>query len=197
MNRGTSNANWQTRIGKIQLQNCELVNEVLPLNAGWNLITLPLEPEVALNAQTLLEDINDGGASCTQVSRWLNGGWETHADGSGSNLFNIELGRGYFVKCTNQVDWALTGSAIESGVTFNLAVGWNLLGIPYPAGVYDASSLLEDINNQGGLCSEVDHWYLNGWEAHLDGIPFNNFALTNRHAYFVYCSQGSTFTPGD
>lgn len=188
--------NWQTRIASFQLQNCELVNEVLPLNAGWNLITLPLQPETALNAQTLLDDINDGGTNCTEINRWLNGAWESHVNGSPVVPFDIQLGEGYFVKCGLPVEWSFSGLPIENAVTIDLVPGWNLVGIPFPASGYQAQNLLNEIGAQGGDCAEVDRWKNSGWDAHIDGTSFNIFNLSNNQGYFVTCNQGSTYTPG-
>ena len=187
--------NWQTRIASFELQSCESVTEVIDISPGWNLVSLKLEPETAFKAQSLLDDINTSGTSCTQVSRWLAGTWDTYVDGSATNDFNISLGDGYFVKCSSAGDWSLTGLPIESGVAVNLETGWNLLGIPYPSGGYSADSLLVDINSQGGSCSEVDRWHTNGWDPHLGSLPFNDFTIQPESGYFVHCSTSSTFTP--
>jgi hypothetical protein len=79
-------------------------------------------------------------------------------------------------------------------VPLNLAVGWNLLSVPYPT-TYTAQSLLAAITAQSGSCSEVDRWGASGWEAYVDGLPFDDFAIAPNQGYFVACSAASTFTP--
>lgn len=76
-----------------------------------------------------------------------------------------------------------------------LQPGWNLVGVPHPESRYTAQSLLDDINNQDGACSEVDRWLNGGWDAHIDDLPFNDFEIATGAGYFVKCSQASSFMP--
>jgi hypothetical protein len=188
---------WQTRIASFQLTNCEATEtHTLPFSAGWTLITLPLEPETAYTAQSLLDEINAAGGSCSEIDRWYNSGWDSHVDGAAFNNFDIIMGDGYFVKCSVYDDWTQTGYPLSSSIQLNLVAGWNLLGIPYPESAYTAQGLLDDINSQGGACSEVDRWYNSGWSSHVDGLPFSDFDILTDQGYFVKCSQSSSFTPG-
>jgi uncharacterized repeat protein (TIGR01451 family) len=56
--------------------------------------------------------------------------------------------------------------------------------------------LLEGIVAQGGACTEVNRWLNGGWNAYLQGLPFNNFAIQEGAGYFLRCSQSSTYVPG-
>jgi len=58
-------------------------------------------------------------------------------------------------------------------------------------------NILDDINSQGGDCSEIDRWLNGGWNAHINGLSFNNFEVKPFEGYFVKCSQGSSFTPSE
>ena len=66
------------------------------------------------------------------------------------------------------------GTGIVVTVDIPLVAGWNLVAIPVkrtPA--HTAQSALNEIGGQGGNCSEVDRWLNGGWDAHINGLPFN------------------------
>jgi hypothetical protein len=165
------------------------------LAPGWNLITLPVRPDPPLTAQSMLDAIASQGGACTEIDRWRNGGWEAFIAGLPFNNFSIELGRGYFLRCTTALDFRVRGFELTSGVPLALTPGWNLVGIPYPPDFYSASTLLAAIALQGGECSEVDRWQNGGWSAYV-GLPFNDFAIEADKGYFLRCSQSSTFVSG-
>jgi hypothetical protein len=168
----------------------------LNLNTGWTLVGLPLESQTSWLAQAWLDDINGQGGSCSEVNRWQNGRWDGHLDGLPFNNFAIELGSGYFLKAGANSTWSYQGQGLTSGVLVNLQSGWNLIGVPYPTAGQTAQSLLDEIAAQGGSCSEIDRWQNGRWDGHIDGLPFNNFALEPTAGYFLKCSETSAFTPG-
>lgn len=180
-----------SNIANATTYNCRTLG-IVP---GWNLITLPLTAINPYQAQSLLDSINNQGGACSEIDRWLNGGWEAHIGGELFNDFDISTGDGYFIKCTQNSDWTLEGSALTSSVTLNLDAGWNLVGVPYPESGYQGQSLLDDINAQGGVCSEIDRWLNGGWDAHVDGLPFNDFSIVSDQGYFIKCSGASSFSP--
>lgn len=163
---------------------------------GWNLPALPLEPETSYLAQSWLDELNAQGGGCTEIDRWRNGGWDAHVNGLPFNNFPIDLGQGYFAKCSLASAWTLSGWSLAAGVPTTLQPGWNLVSVPYPESGYMAQSVLDGINAQGGNCTEIDRWRNGGWDAHLNGLPFNNFSIAPDQGYFVKCSQASTFVPG-
>ena len=69
--------------------------------------------------------------------------------------------------------------------------------MPYPVGSYQAASLLADINAFGFGCSEINRWENGGWDGHINGFPFNNFAIEEDRGYFLLCSETGSFTPAD
>ena len=70
------------------------------------------------------------------------------------------------------------------------------MSVPHPPSLYTAQTLLNAIAAQAGACSEIDRWRFGGWDAHINGLPFNDFSVEPDKGYFVKCSQPSTFTPG-
>lgn len=173
-----------------------LQQATIGFSPGWNLLALPLNPVSAMTAQSLLDAINGQGGSCNEIDRWHNGGWSAHVNGLPFNDFAVEAGKGYFLKCAATSQWTLDGHAFAAGIPVALQPGWNLIGVPHPASGYFAQSLLDAIASQGGVCGEIDRWLNGGWSAHVNGFPFNNFAMGPSAGYFVKCSQSSTFVPG-
>jgi uncharacterized repeat protein (TIGR02543 family) len=167
------------------------------LSSGWNLLALPLQPvTTTLTAQSLLDSLNAQSTTgnCTEVDQWGLTGWVGYLDGMGFDDFAVTPGQGYFVACTTVFDWTLRGHSIQSSVPVTLAVGWNLVGVPYPT-TYMAQSLLDAIAADGGSCTEVDQWGLSGWVGYLDGMGFDEFGIAPDQGYFANCTTSSTFTP--
>ncbi len=164
---------------------------------GWNLITLPLNPGLPYQAETFLAAINSQGVACTEIYRWIYGGWDGHYAGDGDfNNFDLVLGEGYFVKCTGSRNWNMEGSRLTAGVTLHLTPGWNLVGAPYPETGYQAHSILAGINNPTIACSEMAHWITGGWVTHYYADPdWDNFDIYPAEGYFVKCSATKDYTP--
>ena len=83
----------------------------LNLYSGWNLIGLP-KFSGALLAEDLLVGIAAQGGACSEIDRWVNGGWLGHPKSYPVNNFAIATTEGYFVKCTKQS--AFTPGAVSA-----------------------------------------------------------------------------------
>ena len=189
---GTYAGSWAQVLSEgVTFTIAERVSETLHLSPGWNLITLPILPESAYTAQTLLDDINDNQAgSCSEIDRWQFDNWDAHIDGLTFNDFGIAVGEGYFIKCTTHSDWTVEGMAFWEEGDVTLSAGWNLLGIPYPPNSYTAQSLLDKLKIDGSNCSEVDRWLHDTWDAHVDGLSYNDYAIESDQGYFFKCVLG-------
>ena len=104
----------------------------------------------------------------------------------------IEVGEGYFAKVDGTAVWGVLGTTLSPGITIELTAGWNLVSFPHDV-AFTAESLGAEINSQGGSCVEVDRWYAGGWDSHIFGLPFNDFAIEPGKGYFVKCQSASTF----
>ena len=172
-----------------------LQTAILPIQAGWNLVTLPLTPITPYNAETLLQAINAQSGSCTQIAQWIDAGWQIHYFADEFDRFPISMGNGYFVLCTQPSSFSLSGNRVNSGVTISITTGLNLIGLPYPATGMVAQGLLTAINSQGGNCSLTYRWSNSAWDAYYLNDFLNNYNILPTEGYFVYCSAVSTFTP--
>jgi len=65
-----------------------------------------------------------------------------------------------------------------STVEMPLQLGWNHISLPLePVTSYTAESVCDEIISQGGDVVEIDRWYASGWDGHICGLPFNDFAI--------------------
>tara|TARA_Y100001973_G_C5206002_1_gene341591 strand:+ start:4171 stop:5976 length:1806 start_codon:yes stop_codon:yes gene_type:complete len=117
----------------------------VPYNAGWNLISLPLEVE-NFNYLTLFPDAIDGT---------LYGFNETYNQKS-----FLEIGKAYWLRFENNGTQFISGTVPES-ITISLVEGWNLIGIPgrNPISIYD----IIDVNSilETGTLYSFDGTYAN------------------------------------
>ena len=83
-----------------QWDSSQMVTQAVPVNVGWNLLALPIQPQPAMTAQSLFDSLNDQSSSgnCTQVSRWYHEQWNSQQF-NGYNDFNILPDQGYFMLC--------------------------------------------------------------------------------------------------
>ena len=173
---------------------CRAGPVTITLQAGWNLISLPVEPAAPLTAEGLLRLINLQGGQATDVNRWQAGAWNTHVAGLPFNDFPLESGRGYFVKATRASTAIIQGRALTAATPSR----WRQAGIWWPSRPCPLAprprALLQSMASGGVKVVEIDRWNAGSWSAHLIGLPFNNFAIEPGAAYFVRASQAGTWT---
>ncbi|MCP4168141.1 MAG: hypothetical protein GY759_19915, partial [Chloroflexi bacterium] len=76
----------------------------------------------------------------------------------------------------------------------NLDASWNLIALnldsdPHPL----AQEVLDEINAQGGDAEEINRRLNGRWDAHIDGLPFNNFQTIFTEAYFIRTNVSSVW----
>jgi hypothetical protein len=169
----------------------------LPVGVGWNQIALPVGPLMAYDAEELCRKIEQQGGDPAEVDRWYAGGWEGHICGKPFNNFTIDLGAGYFVKSSGVSTWTVGGFQITDPVPIDLQTGWNSVSIPH-TNTYTAESLCNAVIAQGVAAVEIDRWYAGGWEGHICGKPFNDFAVETGSGYFIKAdSAGQVILAGE
>ncbi|MBC8422411.1 MAG: fibronectin type III domain-containing protein [Chloroflexi bacterium] len=173
-----------------------LIEAEIPLQLGWNHISLPLAPLTPYTAEGVCDEIISQAGDVTEIDRWYAGGWDGHICGLPFNDFPIELGSDYFIKSSAVSIWTIEGYPVTTPVSLDLQVGWNSIGVPH-TDAYTAESLCGEINDQcgAGTAVEVDRWYASGWDGHICGLPFNDFAIEIGKGYFVKASGECTVAP--
>jgi hypothetical protein len=85
------------------------------MQAGWNLIAFPgmtgrYDAPGVLGSLNLIAGAPAGVVVATEIDRWQDAGWEGNRPDVPVNKFAIEDGRGYFVKLTAPLTWAVPGT---------------------------------------------------------------------------------------
>lgn len=94
------------------------------LAQGWNLISLPINPDNN-GIQSVLESL---GNNYNSVWTYYEGGWKYYIPGiAGNKLTIIEPGRGYWIKMNKTGTLKVKGDYAIS-VPIQLTRGWNLVG---------------------------------------------------------------------
>lgn len=166
-----------------------------PISVGWTLAALNLATDPMPKAQQSQDEIRSQSGDAREFCRWQNGGWDCHVDALPFNNFDIELGRGYFVRATTSSIWTRTGRPPVFPLVLHLVPGWNLVGLPKLPRPLKAEDLLNQIAAQGGACAEIARWANGSWRSHLKGLAFNNYDIVDDEGYFIKCSQTSDYTP--
>ena len=170
----------------------------LNLVTGLNGVGFPKTSE-PYTAPTLAAAIEAQGGDIKNIYQWREdlGIWEAHPVGFPINDFPVALGRGYFLSVTAGVTFEVTGPSVSSPLTLNLVTGLNGVGFPATSGAYTASSLAQEIANQGGLVNNIYRWRedLGIWEAHPVGIPINDFDIENGRGYMIQATIPTAFSP--
>ncbi|MFH1147268.1 MAG: right-handed parallel beta-helix repeat-containing protein, partial [Pseudomonadota bacterium] len=174
--------------------HAETTSFQLNLKPGYSLIHIPFDPGQAvsaggiqvgspLTAGKLYGVINQIEPGCIEsVETWDKSRKYT---GLGDTDFNMELGRGYFVRCSKAAGIAVSGAII--GHSIQLLEGWNCIGIPDQG--QTASSLAEHL---GGACEEVKAWYYGNWKAYAPALENEDFPLENTSGYLIKVSETCT-----
>ena len=79
-----------------------------------------------------------------------------------------------------------------------LTTGWNHVAIgTYQASALTATDLCTALNtaNGSGTMVEINRWVNGGWDAHICGLPPNNFTLDRYTGYFVKLTRNAIWTP--
>jgi hypothetical protein len=191
---------------KMPVQKSQLFSQgeiAVPLAAGYNLIAMPVNPAATLTAEDLVQQINADGGDCTSVIAYdtAQGAFVTHPAGTAVGNFVIEVGAGYFVRCTRISTWKAKGYALNTQrYAISLKAGYNLIGLPLepvPLTKYTAEGAGIEINSQppGGATQIIRYNASTGqFETHPIGTAVNNFTLDLGRGYFIRCAADSTWT---
>lgn len=160
------------------------------LPAGWNLVSMALRPVVTTTAESLARTV---GAA--EVATWQGGAWVSHLAGLPPNNFDLEPGRGYFVRLPAPAVWQTAGFTITSGITVPLTTGWNLVSAPQGTASYTAATLSQHIAESGAAPRFVLRWRAGAWGIYAVGLSGRPFTIDPGSAYFAYCDSPGEWHP--
>lgn len=182
------------------LQNGQIAinenGEVINVVQGWNSVALRLAP--LPTAEEALDQIAGQNGNCDMVCRWLSDidNWQCHTKDRPYNGFALELGRGYFFRCSAASTWTRSGSPPASAVPVDLEPIWTFIGLPALTSPMTARDLLDGATAQGGACTEIHRWYAGDWDGFSTSMGGPGFDLANNEGYFVKCANAIRYTPG-
>ncbi|MEK7812925.1 MAG: fibronectin type III domain-containing protein, partial [Candidatus Desantisbacteria bacterium] len=201
--------NWSGLSNKLSVTTnaAPILSTSTSLFSGWNLYSLPLKSSTKYTSQSLGAAINSQSGKCTIVQSWQGGAWKTRRVDIGiGNLFDIEIGRGYFVYCETPSMFTVSGVPVKTQ-QLQIVPGWNLIGLSIgtmsgrlsgltPAGTISAELLGKDILYQGGTCTAIQSWQDGAWKTlRVDVGIGDKFDIKPGKGYFVYANEGSLYSP--
>ncbi|MGB5050743.1 MAG: fibronectin type III domain-containing protein, partial [Caldilineaceae bacterium] len=163
-----------------------LSRSLSPLGTGWNFVTLPQQPVVSYKASQLCSDLmRSNGGLPVEVLRWESGGWNGYVCGVNANDFALDVNSGYFVRNAGANSWAMAGDPIPAAPP-TVVNGWNAISSRGSANASDLCAAV--VSPWQGL--EVNRWFAGGWDGHICGRPFNDFASPSGQGYFFKAGSG-------
>ncbi|HPF36496.1 MAG TPA: FlgD immunoglobulin-like domain containing protein [Candidatus Krumholzibacteria bacterium] len=158
----------------------ELLPSVRWLTTGWNLVSMPLEPEVATLGAVILDDASGPAYALQHTTA---GGY---ASLDGSDL--LAQGHGYWLGATSDFIWRMEGAKDLGSIEIPLAPGWNLLGYPlwFSSHVNGITVLHQGTAYAWG--DAVSAGLVDGSLQHFDGAAYQPVtALDAWHGYWLAC----------
>ena len=163
-----------------------LSRSLLSLGTGWNFVALPQKPLTTYKASRMCNELARANAGVpVEVLRWESGGWNGYVCGVEANDFALDVAGGYFVRNLAANSWVLAGDPIPAAAP-TVVNGWNALS---SQGSADASDLCAGVMSPW-QAHEVNRWYAGGWDGHICGRSFNDFAVQSGQGYFVKAGGG-------
>lgn len=157
-------------LNQAQSQLFELIEQSLtttvsiPLNAGWNLISLPVEPEDTEISQVLGEV-----ERCVEsVWGYDSGAWKVYLpqNTSFSDLETLTTGNGYWVKM-NEAGKAIDIQGHVSDTVLDLSPGWNLVGFS----VFQSAPVAEILADIEGDATSIWAYENGAWKVFDSRYP--------------------------
>ncbi|MFO7868786.1 MAG: glycoside hydrolase family 9 protein [Bacteroidales bacterium] len=102
----------------------DVISQTIPLQTGWNLISIQLEP-INASIDTLFADIMNN----VDLIKNADGFYKPGQALSLQSLQTFELGKAYLVKMNTASDLIISGTQVESG-SISLQAGWNMFSHP-------------------------------------------------------------------
>jgi len=179
------------------------------LNAGWNLINLPLidtSTNGVATAKDLLDSWNSQHANIVHIARYRNGKFEIYSKREDGTQYspNFDLVPGeplYVLNLDKNAIVTYAGNSFTQSVPVELDNGWNLVGIIPSAGTtYNSESLLKKITDSGVQADTVSDFNNGIYQSVIvnSGTLFgNNFNVISTKGYFIKVESngGKNFIP--
>jgi len=158
----------------------------LELKQGWNLISLPLEPEDIAVANVL------SGISEKYAIVWgfdPAAGWKKYQPGKPSDLQELMPGRGYWIKMREAQSLSMVGNLPSKSVL--LSSGWNLVGFNSRESM-DVTAALAGISEKCLIVWGFDP--AAGWKKYQPGKPSDLQTFEAGNGYWIKVTEQVSWT---
>lgn len=167
----------------------------IPLLAGWNLISLPKQPD-SVDPAAVLSSISGSYDVAHAYDACSANPWRTFdpADPSGSSLTAIDHRMGVWVRVTAAATLAVTGTE-PAETSIHLCQGWNLIGYP----LSQPRPVLAALSSIAGKFQRVYGWDpadpADPWKVFDVAVPAwaNDLEqMQPGHGYWLYATEDTT-----
>ncbi|MBI4035320.1 hypothetical protein HY383_00060 [Candidatus Daviesbacteria bacterium] len=160
--------------------------QVISLSAGNNFIGITLDKGTDYKAASFAQDLNSAQAgTVTQISKWINGAWQTHIVGFPANNFDIKPGEGYLVKSSRYAQINLSGNKANLP-SLTIGPGFNSISLPeVPTLINTAEKLVTEMKNQGINITTLSRWKDGSWRSYIPGFPAGSFEIQEGVGYYL------------
>jgi hypothetical protein len=157
----------------------------IDLYEGWNLISLPLQPQPNTDPGSVLSYIDgDYDSVCTYDPET---GWSIYAPGRMSDLDKMEAGKGYWIKMNKPGTLIIQGAAPEQTAIPLTGEAWNLVGYSSleQSPPEDCMASVEDYINSVWEYSPVT-----SWSVYVPDGPGDLEVMRPGYGYWIKANQG-------
>ncbi|MCA1759071.1 MAG: PKD domain-containing protein, partial [Bacteroidales bacterium] len=134
----------------ITVEDCSEVYTILHFNPGWNLFSMPAEPETA-NLKELFQPLIDNGSllkiqdeAGNALEDWgMIGGWKNF-------IGDISPTEGYKIRVAFEDELEVSGLPPNYPFAIPLSSGWNIMGFPHTSS-FNALKVLQPLIDNGTL----------------------------------------------
>ncbi len=173
------------------------------IKQGWNLVGFYIKSEDWDTASELLTFVNNIGFEITQIASYEGGGWNIFSlrfDNDGGAVtygedFQIEPGRGYFIKSLNSGLLNLPGDDYTDSIDVEMVHGWNLVNFVVEEDL-TALILSEMCKRQEMDCAQISRFRDGQYQSFVyegESEYGEDYRLYEREGYFVKVeSEGSS-----
>jgi hypothetical protein len=174
----------------------DLEGTTFRLNAGWNLIHIPLTGASGapiFKASELMQGWNSDGADISQIAKFSDGKFQIFSERDHGEDFDINLGDGLFVfSKQQQAQLNIYGYRPETNPKLILSQGWNLVGFSV-APTSTASALFPKLKEQSVTADTISQFRSGQYQSLVltDGTTFgNDYNLSPQSGYFIRVEEG-------
>jgi hypothetical protein len=185
--------------GKVELQAACCEEQIISLQAGWNLVSIrvePMDPTCSTPITTVADVLAPIQGSYDAVLSFVDGGARSYYPDlppSFNDLKSIDCEHGYWIKMNQAAVLTVRGTACPADHPLALSAGWNLVSYLPRMDITVADALTTIDGQYEAVLGFVD----GGARSYYPDLPpsFNDLkCLREHHGYWIKMSQAATLS---